>query len=323
MTTKTKVFFFIIVGIAGLIVGTIVLLEKMQIFTLPTRGGVNVSLKVAVAPALELWAREASVDFNARNSQITVQVVSLKGLDAARQLDLGKGANLPDAWIAEADFVRQMARSVPYDAAGQSVAKTGLVWLGVTGRPASLPNPDWQTVHAASVENYQFRSAIPSPKNSVEGVAAYLSAMASFYNRAALTDTDLNGDFLAWMEEILVAVPNKTGDPVNQLTSTPPSVDAGLVLESDLSQVDLSRFVQQPPAYNVVFNFPYLIRRGANDNLAADREQAAETFRDFLLSAEQQNRLAADGFMPAYAQPAGQIVQFSGSVAERLRNQYQ
>lgn len=323
MTTTTKVVFFVIVTVAGLIVGTIVLLEKMQIFTLPTRGGVNVSIEVAVTPALELWAREASVDFNARNSQIKVNVVSLKGLYASQQLDLGKGAALPDAWIAEADFVRQMAHGVPYDSAGESVAKTGLIWLGVTGRPTSLAYPDWQTVHAASVENYQFRVAIPSPKNSVEGLAAYLSAAASFYNRPTLSVNDLNRDFFAWMEEILVAVPNKTGDPLNQLTSTPPSVDAGIVLENDLSQVDLSRFVQQSPGYNVVFNFPYLIRRGASDAQAADREKAAEIFRDFLLSAEQQNRLAVDGFMPAYAQPAGQIIQFDSAVAERLRDQYQ
>lgn len=323
MTAKTKIFFLLIVGIAGLVIGAILLMENMQIFTLPTRGGVNVDITVAVSPQLEDWVRDAALDFNGRNSQVTVTIVSLKGLDAPQRLDLSKGDTLYDAWIAEADFVRQMARSVPYDQQGTSVAQTGLIWLSVAGR-ASLPgNPDWGSVHDVAQNNAQFRVALTSPRSSVEGLATYLSAAAAYHNRPTLDQNAVvDTGFARWMDEILIAVPDKNGDPVNQLTRTPPSVDVGMVLQSELGKFNLSQFTQQIPVYNVIFNFPYLIRRGSTAPDAVDRERGAEIFRDFLLSAEQQNRLPATGLRPAQTLVSGETVKVDGTTAERLWSKY-
>jgi hypothetical protein len=333
MTTKTKIFFFVIVSLAVVLIAAVLLLEVTQVFTLPTRGGVSVDLKVAVAPPLEVWAREAAISFNQRNTQVAVQIVSLKGLEAAQQLDLGKGVALPDAWIAEADFVRQMARSIPYDESGPSVAQTSLVWVALTDRIGLQNNLGWEAVHTAAVDPAQwqvwgagdirFDAAIPSPANSVEGVAAYLSAAATYHNQAVLNQQLVaEPQFLQWMDEILVAVPEKRLAPLNQLTRTPPSVDVGLVLANELDELNMSQFNQQRPGYNVVFNFPYLIRRGVNVPQAADKEQAAEIFRDFLLSPDQQSRLANYGLQPANSPVSGQVVQADGSTAERLRVQY-
>ncbi len=333
MTLKTKIFFFIIVGIAVAVVAATLLLEKEQVYTLPTRGGVSTDLRIAVSPALESWARDAASDFNQHNSQISVEIITLKGLDATQQLDLSKEVSLPDAWIADADFVRQMARGIPYDETGTSVAQDGLVWLAVAQRTGLQGKLNWVTVYTAAVDAAQWQSlgggdarfdaALPSPKNSVAGLAAFLSAAASYHQQPALnasmvTDTG----FLRWVDEILNAVPDKNGSPLNQLTRTPPSVDVGIILQSQLPDVNRNQFMEQAPQYPVVFDFPYLIRRGSTAKGAADREKAAAIFRDFLLSADQQNRLPQYGLQSASAFPPANAVEVDGATAERLRAQF-
>jgi len=333
MTTKTKIIFLFIVGLAAGVVAILLSLERTQVYTLPTRGGVAVEITVAVAPQLEAWARDAALDFSGRNSQISVNVIALKGIDASQQLDLSKADALPDAWLAEADFVRQMARSVPYDETGPSMAQDGLVWLAVAARTGLQGQLTWQTVHAAATDSAQwqtlgagdarFDAALPSPANSIEGVAAFLSAAASYYQQPALSpDMVGNRDFVQWMDDILVAVPEKKLSPLNQLTRPPVSVDVGMVLQSDLPNLNVSQFIQQPPQYNVIFNFPYLVRRGNLDKDATDREQAAEIFRDFLLGADQQNRLVGYGLQPAGTAVSGQVVSVDGATTERLRTQF-
>lgn len=333
MTTKTKIIFLFIVGLATVVVVALLSLEKTQVYTLPTRGGVNVTITVAAAPQLEAWAREAALDFSGRNSQITVKVIAMKGIDASQQLDLSKTDGLPDAWIAEADFVRQMARSVPFDETGPSMAQDGLIWLAVAARTGLQGQLNWQTIHVAATDSTQwqtlgagdarFDAALPSPANSIEGVAAFLSAAAGYYQQPALSvDTVGNRDFVQWMDDILIAVPEKKLDPLNQLTRPPVSVDVGMVLQSDLPSLNAGQFIQQPPQYNVVFNFPYLVRRGNLEKDAADREQAAEIFRDFLLSADQQNRLVGYGLQPAGTAVGGVSVSVDGATAERLRTQF-
>lgn len=334
MTLKTKIFFLIIVGLAGATVIAMLSLEKTQVYTLPTRGGVSVDITVAVAPQLEDWARAAATDFNGRNSQISVQVIALKGLDAVQALDLSKQDSLPDAWIAEADFVRQMARNVPYDTQGTSLAQDSLLWLAIAQRSGLNSLLDWNTVHTAAADAAQwqtlgmgdarFDAALPSPANSIEGVAAYLSAAASYYQQPNLS-ADMVGDanFLRWMDDILLTVPEKTVSPLNQLTRTPPSVDVGIVLQSRLTQINASQFIQQVPAYNVLLNFPYLIRRGGTTKDAADREIAAQTFLEFLSSAEVQNQLHAYGLQPADAfATGGQFVTADVATIDRLRVQF-
>ncbi len=325
MTTRTKVVFFVIVGFAATLVAAVLGMERLLGVTVPTRSGTAVTITVAVAPELEMWAQEAARNFNATHKPTTVNVVALKGLNATQELDLSKGDALPDAWIAEADFVRQMARGVPYEASGPSVAQAGLVWLEVAGR-GKLPAPaDWPTVHEAAVNNPQFRAALPSPANSVEGIAAYLSALAAFHNNPAPPPEMINADFQAWMDEILVAVPEQIRAPLDQLSRTPPSVDVGLLLENELAELNLSQFNRQTPAFNVVFNFPYLIRQGrgviADETEAEARQQAAAQFRDFLLAAEQQSLLPNYGLHPAGSEPAA-AMQVNPATAERIWSQY-
>lgn len=329
MTTRTKISFFFIMSLAAVVVAGVLILEQVGAFTVPTRGETEVNIQVSAAPGLEPWVRDAARDFNRQHPNLTVDVVILNGLEANQKL-APTSSNLPDAWIAEAEFVRGMAGTVPYPEQGPTVAQTRLVWLAVKDRTGLQGNLDWPTIHEAAVNptawqtlgsgDSRFDLALPSPGNSVEGVAAYLSAAADYFNQDDLSSVSVTDQgFLAWMDEILQVVPEQRTAPLNQLTRTPVSVDVGLLLESDFDQVARDQFIIQTPAHNIIFASPYLIRRNNPADNAADRQRTAEQFRDFLLSDQQQAKLAAQGFIGADDPSLGQGVQVDGETALRLR----
>jgi hypothetical protein len=331
MTTRTKIIFFFIVSLAAALVAGLLSLENVGAVSVPTRGTVPVTIRVAVAPPLAPWVRAAAQEFGNQNPRLTVQIAVLEGLDADRSLGPTQ-PNLPDAWIAEASFVRGMAERIPYDAQGQSVAQTRLVWLAVNSRDGLNGNLDWETVHEAAVDpelwrestgDNQFDLALPSPSNSVEGVAAFLSATADYHDQADLSSINVTDQgFVAWMEDILETVPQQGGSALTQLTSRPVAVDVGMLVESDLDEVDLNRFIQQSPAYNVIFDYPYLIRRGSPLEDAAEREQTAEQFRAYLLSQNQQQKLANYGFAQAGDITLGTGIQVNGDTAQRIQSRF-
>ena len=329
MTTRTKIVFFIITGIAVFLVAGVFMAENLLGYTLPTRGGVQVDIQVAVAPSLEGWVSDAATDFNNRNAQITVDVVALRGLDANRDLAVTAGTPLPDAWIAETDFVRDMARSIPYETTGQSVAQTQLTWVARSDLSGLQGQLDWPIVQNAAVDaaawqsaggDRQFDAAIPSPGNTVEGLAAFISAAANYHGQTNLAGASVTDQaFLDQVADVMDVVPTKTRSPLDQFSTPPVSVDVGILLESDLKNLDAS-LIRQTPQYNVIFNYPYLIR---NDDIlddASDRQQAATRFRDFLLDAERQAQLANYGFMPPDEASMAGAVQIDGNTASTLWN---
>ena len=331
MTTKTKVVFFIIVGFVVFLIAGIFTVEALTGYTLPTRGGVEVDIEIAVAPSLEPWVREAATTFNAGNPQITVKVIPLSLTDIDRRLSPIGTQSGPDAWIAEAGFVRGMFTPLPYDEQGQSVAQTRLVWLAVSDRGSLANTLDWDVAHTAATDaaawqslsggDTRFDAAIPSPRNSVEGLAVYISAVADFLDQADLTNAPVSSqEFIIWMDDILLAVPQSQIAPDEQLLRTPPPVDVGILLESHLSGLPIANFTQHSPQYNVILNYPYLIRRDPNLEDAEARQTAAQRFRDFLLAGAQQQQLAQLGFAPAGGTGLGTGVQIDGPTANTLWN---
>ena len=330
MTVKTKIVFIIIMGLAVVIVAGILAVENFAGYALPSRGGFAANIQVAVAPSLEVWVREAADQFNDQHSQIVVRVVSLRGLDAEQRLSRRDEADLIDAWVAEADFIREMADNIPFDQTGPSVAVTRLTWLAKNDYAGLSGQLDWPTVHAAAVDTTHWqrlsgsdqfmRAALPSPSNSVEGLAAYISAAASFQSQADLRQATVTDQpFLDWMDEVFVAVNERNRAPLDQFIRPPVSVDLGMLLENELQELNMGQFIQQPPQYNVIFDYPYLIRRDEGVENAANRVNAAEQFRQFLLSGPQQARLAEFGFAQAGTDFAGGV-QIDGDTAETLWN---
>ncbi|MBN1979042.1 MAG: substrate-binding domain-containing protein [Anaerolineae bacterium] len=289
-------------------------------FYLPTSAGIEARITVAAPPTLEAWVREAAADFNRQNTLIEVGVISLRGAEAGRRLNASV-TDLPDVWIAEAGFVRTSVGGVPYESGGPSVAQDGLAWVAVASSDVG-GDLSWRSVADAARSDIRFRVAVP-PVGSVEGMAACASAAAEYHQQANLTADLLNdAAFRGWLDELLAAAPNRSRHPRDQLGSRPPEVDAGLILGSDWQQLAKESFIYQPPAYNVVFDFPYLVRTNwyeLSEDEANARRIAAERFSDFLLGGGPQGKLVNYGLERAGAEPSVQIVSFDDPAVRALQ----
>jgi hypothetical protein len=276
---------------------------------LPTEASTPVTLSVAAPAALEGWVKDNVDEFTAQNPFIKVEVTQLNGADAATRLNTLTGQ--ADVWIAESDFARAAAASIPYEKQGSSVAQDTFLWVAVKAQPEfSGGNLNWKTVAQAASSNPSFKIAMP-PANSIVGMAACWVAAAEYHNTASPAEAQVNDPaFRKWLTALLQAAPNRNLSPRDQLSTRPPQANAGLILNSDWSQLAQDAFITQPPAFNVAFNYPYYIR-SAWQNLQPDEikahQGAAIKFRDFLLGNSAQSKLIADGLQRANAQSTGQL----------------
>ena len=321
MTRRSKLASIGIIMVTGLVLALFLGLEGSGAYTLPTRGGVQATIQVAVAPPLDDWVREMARDFSERNRQIQIEVVALKGLDAPNQLS-ASGGNLPDAWIAEALFLRPIVGDAPYAQAGDSVAQDSLLWVAARQANNTVDGLNWQSIHDVALRDRQFRLALP-PTNSISGLAACMSAAAAYHQLPTLERSLVDdGDFQRWLGEMLEAVPNRNLNPRDQLNSRPPQADVGLLMNSDLQQLDEERFDANPPIYNVVLDYPYFIRTEwptLSASTANAHQVASERFRDFLIDSPQQAKLGEYGFEPAEGNDNGQSVEIDGLTLGALR----
>ncbi len=321
MTQQNKLIFVVIMGMAGLVVAAIFFLEKSQIYVLPTHQGIQATIQVAVPPTLEPWVNEAAKEFNTQNNQIQVKTTPLKGTEARSKLNFGM-KDLPDVWIAEATFVRNYAGNVPYEVTGPTVAQDKLVWLAGSQRADLAANLNWRLVHDTAVKEMQFKIAMP-PSNNIEAMAACMSVAAEYYGEANLEKNLANDPiFQRWFNELLEATPNRSRNPRDQLASRPSEADVGLLLNNEAYQLQQQGFIATFPTYNVLFNYPYLIRTSwpeLSDDQVKAQQTVAKQFRDFLLSNAQQSKLGNHGFDNAAAKPTGEFVTIGQQTVQGLQ----
>lgn len=287
---------------------------------LPTRAGAPVTLSVAVPAALEEWARASAVEFTKKNPLIQVDVTQLRGIDANRRLNTL--ADRPDAWIAEADFVRQVAGDIPYEDKGQTIAQDSFLWVVVKGQKDLTGQINWTTIAQAAGTNSQFRIALP-PANSIEGMGACWSAAAEFHHQGAVSEALISDPaFRSWLDKAVQAAPDRNRAALEQLATRPPQVDAGLIYSRDFRQLTQDLFVHQALDYSVAYNFPYFIRSNWEDvqaDEAGAKQAAAASFRNFLRSSGPQGKLATYGLQAANAHLAGQLEPIDDSAVRALR----
>ena len=275
---------------------------------LPSQASTPVTLSVTAPAALESWVKANTAEFTKQNPFIQVEVTQLNGLDADRKLNTLTGQT--DVWIAESDFARAAAASIPYDKQGNSVAQDTFLWVAVKSQAELSGNLNWKSIAQAASSNPSFKIAMP-PANSIEGMAACWIAAAEYHSAETPTAAQINDPaFRKWLNALLQAAPDRSRSPRDQLSTRPPQANAGLILKSDWSQLAQDSFISQPPSRNVAFNYPYYIR-STWQNLQPDEikahQDAALKFRDFLLGDSAQNKLAADGLERVSAQLTGQL----------------
>jgi hypothetical protein len=275
---------------------------------LPTEASAPVTLSVAAPAALEGWVKANTAEFTEQNPFIKVEVTQLNGLDADTRLNTLTGQT--DVWIAESDFARAAAASIPYDKQGTSVAQDTFLWVAVKSQPELSNNLNWKSVAQAASKNPSFKIAMP-PANSIEGMAACWIAAAEYHGVDKPTAAQINDPaFRKWLSALLQAAPDRGRSPRDQLSTRPPQANAGLILKSDWSQLAQNSFINQPPGHNVAFNYPYYIR-STWQNLQPDEikahQDAAVKFRSFLLGNSAQNKLAAEGLEGVSAKLSDQL----------------
>lgn len=266
---------------------------------LPTTASEPVALSVAAPPELEDWLKTNAASFKEQNPFIQVEVTQLRGVDADNRLNTLTGQT--DVWIAEADFARTAA-GVPYEAQGVSIAQDSFLWVAVKSHQELSGNLTWASIAQAAGKNPQFRIAMP-PTNSIEGMAACWSAAAEYHHSATVSAAQINdAGFRAWLKALLQAAPDRNRSARDQLATRPPQGDAGLILHGEWDLLSQELFNSQPPASNVIFNYPYTIRtnwQNLQPEEAKAHQDAAIKFRDYLLSAGPQGQLAGIGLQGA------------------------
>ncbi len=287
---------------------------------LPTAASAPVTLSVAVPAALEGWVKTNSLAFMQQNQFIKIEVSQLNGQEADRKLNTLTGQT--DVWIAESDFARAAAASIPYEKQGTSVAQDTFLWVAVKSQSQFANNLNWKSVASAASSNPSFKIAMP-PANSIVGMAACWIAAAEYHSVDAPTAAQINDPaFRKWLAALLAAAPDRSRSPRDQLATRPPQANAGLILSSDWSQLAQASFLSQPPSHNVAFNYPYYVR-STWQNLQPEEitahQDAAARFRSYLLGASAQSTLAAAGLQPVSAQLTGQLPATDDSIIHALQ----
>ncbi|MEZ4663062.1 MAG: hypothetical protein R2911_36400 [Caldilineaceae bacterium] len=341
MLRRQKTLFFTIVGIAVVVVIFMLAAERMQLVSLPSRAVVTTPIRVAMPAPLAQWARAAADDFNRRNADAAVTIIEISGMSAAQSYGQQSAAQLPEVWTPDAAFVLAIGRDEgapfalqPDFAQEGSLVHTDLAWGAFDSRAHSLGSVDWSTVgRAAAAENWSqlggqqnwgfFKLTIASPTHSAEGLAALLSAAASYHQHAAVTRADVvDGAFVQWLTPVVDSVPNFAtlgADPAKALATRGPSVgDVGLLSGASWqrSLAGLQKweaFDISAPAYTVRLDYPYALRTNLTD---AERDMAAR-FYNYLL--DRTDELAAEGFTAEATNSATQVVAEDQAVLALLR----
>ncbi len=282
MKQQTRIGFFVIVGLALIVVVAILAFERLGVYRLPTRGGITTTVRILAAPAAQTWVETVANPYNQSNLQIKIEVMTAaRGNDALRQFSQSS-INLPDIWIVESELVGEMgsANFQKFD----TLAQDQLLWVAATPRGKSLPVLDWESISAQAEQDLQFRLGLPTP-NSAESIATCLSAAASYYQSAEIASQNL-GDraFRDLFAQILLAVPNRAKTPFDLLSSRPAGADVGLVLASQTRSLPSGVQTSQP-SYGVLLNYSSYSRIAWLELSASDasgQRQATQQVLSFL-----------------------------------------
>ncbi|MCC6803511.1 MAG: hypothetical protein IT319_11560 [Anaerolineae bacterium] len=289
-------------------------------------------ITVAVSPLAETWLRSAVEAFNAsdpivnttRRVHVTVNTVD----DLSVWSDEGQrawAAQHPTAWIPASSASIAYANRLPLETVAPSLAQTMLVWGGFSDRVDALTDDgarplDWaEIVRAADAGTWaavaadhaawgNIKLAFTRPNGSTGGLAVLFSGAGAFADDPVVSGaTVVSNDFHAWMQGILLSVPNYNtlgASVAKTLASRGISVGEIALLPESEWLTNLSGNLTNAsnpirlsyPAYQFVFDFP-LARWG---ELTTDEDAAVEALHQYLLGQNPE----AYGLRPVSGAPA-------------------
>jgi len=216
MLRNRIVLFFSIIGLAIVFTVGVLLAERNGVYLLPGRQVTAVPLEIVVAPESEDWVTAAAEIFNQQHADAQISVRSASGLNSVQQFSNSSRTELPQVWIPEASFIGAYAQEqgLPFEI-GDPIFQVDLAWGAFLDRAEALESAEgplsWETVHhAAETGDWQtldgdpnwgfFKLTIASPKTDTEGLAALISAAASYHDSATLDRNHITDSaFQAWL----------------------------------------------------------------------------------------------------------------------------
>lgn len=314
-----KVLFFGIIGLALVVVVALFLARSFVTEEFNSVGQSKTAIRIVVAPSIRAWVEEAAGTFNQQNPNIQVETVAAGELIPQTQLASASQTLPPAAWLAEADFVIQMARQrgVQFQDA-QSVASSALAWGTFQSKQEEFNQKysglNWTGLHAKAISpEDSLRFVIASPFNSAEGLAALISATVAHRQNQILTSADIS-QADTWLTEIFRDNAHTPAAPAEGFATKGISTgDAGFLSLLTWRSAHLDQradFVISPvqPGFNL--DYPLAIRTDASQA----EQDAARLFRQFLLSEAQQNALTNFSLEPAISGAPG--IQIDGAAVQ-------
>jgi hypothetical protein len=246
---RTRVIFFVIIGLAILIVAGGVIWSQLADddpgIIEPQAGRGDLQVYVVTALPVADWVQEAARQFNAENHtlegrRIQVTVAPMDGFTARGRYERDEMDPLPTAWIPDSRYLVELVNASFKERLGRDVFLTDgeyrarplvislLAWGIYDSRAAVLESRfgdiSWQTIHDAAMapggwtelggqgDWGYFKLAISNPRKNISGLAAMVAAAGEYYGRTNISVEDVtNPEFQAWLGEIMSSMSDLSG----------------------------------------------------------------------------------------------------------------
>ena len=247
---RTRVIFFVIIGLAVLIVAGGVIWSQLSngndpgIIEPEAEEG---DLRVYVVSALPVaeWVQEAARQFNAESHtldsrRIQVTVAPMDGYTARGRYERDEMDPLPTAWIPDSRYLVELVNASFVERLGRDVFLTDgeyrtrplaislLAWGIYDSRAQVLEEQfgeiSWETIHDAAMapggwaelggqgDWGYFKLAISNPRKNISGLAAMVAAAGEYYDKTNITVEDVtNPEFQEWLREIMSSMSDLSG----------------------------------------------------------------------------------------------------------------
>ncbi len=271
---RTRIIFFVIIGLAVLIVAGGVIWSQLNSEPaplVPVASSDTLEVRVVCALPVADWVQEAANQFNAEKHtlegrEVHVTVTPMDGLTAKGRYERDEFDPLPTVWIPDSRYLVELVNASYKERVGRDVFLTDgeyrarplvislLAWGIYDSRAEVLQSQfgeiSWQAIHDAAIapggwaelggqpDWGYFKLAISNPRKNISGLAAMVAAAGEYYGKTNITVEDVtNPEFQAWLGEIMSSMSDLSGGTytVQDLALFGYTTgDAGQLLESDL-----------------------------------------------------------------------------------------